>query len=224
MANHNNKCYNKLIMDIPELEMPAVYSFEPKPKPAQPNADWEREFGHHEWLRGAQYNREDFLHQFLQSELFLLDRANFTRQRGANSYRDFDVGAGVFALDETRRRVGYFFGANYHPEQGGTKVCAEQIATQKAIDAGYNYIVGIVVMGEPQMDGESHLLTPTLHPCGNCRRIFSNLTQTNPENERMMDEHTVIATAKDLEVGPFERHSLKELLYLHRPYEAPHRV
>ena len=98
------------------------------------------------------------------------------------SYRGFRVGCAAYAYRpdayyvEDRHKI--FLGANLKPNHDKVrwpKVCAEQVAILGARSAGYTRVIGLVVAGAPQAAEESGIASPTLHPCGECRRMFTSL-------------------------------------------------
>ena len=96
----------------------------------------------------------------------------------ARSYRNFRVGCAVYAYREDagtlQGRWRVFYGMNTKVDETSRPVCAEPIAIQAAYSAGCSEILGIIVVGEPQLDIHSKLECPTLHPCHECRVFMKN--------------------------------------------------
>ena len=133
-------------------------------------------------------------------------------QRNASSYRNFHVGCAVYAFKTVSalhagERWAIFRGSNIKVAGDSRPVCAEQLALGAAKSAGYDRIIAMVVVGEPQEDAESGLLSKTLHPCGECRKIF----QAVPE----VSSNTFLLTVTPDE-QVYEQFTIGELLQLHR--------
>ena len=107
----------------------------------------------------------------------------------AVSYRNFNVGAAVFALKTIPASTQIITGANIKPEKESTiNVHAEQLAIKRARQAGFTAISIIAVVGETQNDQQSGHEMCTLHPCGLCRESLKNSPLIN-------NDLTLIATA-----------------------------
>jgi len=135
--------------------------------------------------------------------------ANVARSIRLNAvnHREFYVCSVILTYSA---KQGYRFstGVNLMPlPKPGPKVCAEQGALSHARSQRPDLIVAIVVCGLPQTDGESGRDSPTLHPCGNCRKIFEGL----PE----ITEDTIIYTVSPDQNGPTEEQAFKKLLEYH---------
>lgn len=125
----------------------------------------------------------------------------------ARNYRGFNVGCAILSYNGMGYQI--YRGTNAMPVKGQTKVCAEQSAVcNLLLDDGCNFIVAIVVCGEAQSDGESEVVSPTLHPCGNCRRFLQGFPEVLPG--------TIICTAGVSNDDPTEERSFEELLKLHK--------
>lgn len=123
----------------------------------------------------------------------------------ASSYRSFHVGCAIFASNGREYRI--FRGANLMPVKGQTKVCAEQGALSAARANDFCLIIAIVVAGEAQRDGESEVLSSTLHPCGNCRRLLNSL--------QGIQKDTIVYTVGLRREDPTEEHEVQEILAIH---------
>jgi len=136
----------------------------------------------------------------------LADQARLAAEQEAISYRDFHVGAAAYALDQENYRAGIIFGANIKPDKSAPKRCAELMLVQKAETLGYKSIPYLVVSGPLQTDEHSGIISPTLHPCADCRDLFL----ASPLIE---DETVLVTVGEDGETH--EMFSVAELLGLH---------
>ena len=141
---------------------------------------------------------------------YLIVEAKRVGEEHAASWRDFKVGCAVYAWDSKRHHKGdfagrwkIFRGCNMKPVQGGHNVCAEQVAIGAARSEGYEWILGMALVGIPQEDGCTGIKGKTLHPCGDCRSFFASLPEITPD--------TVIITATPDE-AEVETQTVKELL------------
>jgi len=100
-------------------------------------------------------------------------------RKEAISYRNFKVGCGVAATKNGRQYA--FFAANRKPLKEWGKICAEGLAIDAALEAGCDSINGLVVIGAPQIDHGSGMLSSVLHPCEKCRPMFLKLPQISPD-------------------------------------------
>jgi cytidine deaminase len=128
----------------------------------------------------------------------------------ADNYREFRVGAAVLACNGTDYRI--FGGANMMFGKGHQKACAEQQAIKAAYLAGYTEILVICVVGRPQPDDKSGLVSPTLHPCEDCRKLFKSLYR--------MSDDVLICTFTFEKDGPSELHTLHGLIKKHNKHRA----
>lgn len=117
----------------------------------------------------------------------------FAAQQAASkaiSYRHFAVGCAVWAFKsqayEIDDRWKIFTGANFKAREEWPTTCAELVACYASRNAGYDKIVAIAIVGEPQEDSESGVLSKTLRPCGKCRRALSVLPEINNELTRVI--------------------------------------
>jgi len=114
----------------------------------------------------------------------LIERAQEARRK-AISYRNFRVGCAVWAFKtdavQVTGRWSVFTGSNLKVAEGARPICAEQLALGAAKSAGYDRIIAMVVVGEPQEDAESGIQSRTLHPCGECRRVFQEVPEVSPD-------------------------------------------
>ena len=125
-------------------------------------------------------DQRENLFAFLQNIPGLLDLALTAREK-ALSWRDFRVGCAALARDPPEDsdlpELGKFPGANLKMSEYAFKVCAELFAIQAARLAGYREVLGLVIVGDPQEDHASRLLTPTLEPCEDCRTALPNFPE-----------------------------------------------
>lgn len=153
-------------------------------------------------------------------------------ERGAQSYRHFNVGCVVLARNESDdpavRAVGNFLvpvGANIkeRPGQqvGEDKLCAERTALNQTIVEGSTPVVGLVIASnELQPDEMSGVCSPTLHPCEECRKMFKQLMEIGmlrPDTQIVSVKYKVEIKndARHCSQEAIERHTLKQLLELH---------
>ena len=99
--------------------------------------------------------------------------------------------------DEEKYEI--FPGWNYKEKPGTDpkRQCAEEMALQKAWNAGFRYIRAITIAGEPQDDDTSGAHHDTLHPCTTCRGHLGTLLELGA-----VDEQTRIFTT-----DPFRTHT-----------------
>lgn len=142
---------------------------------------------------------------FKQVKAEMIRRAREVAER-AFSYRHFKVGCAVLAWSRERNEYKIFAAANIKPLKDGPKQCAEAVAVSYAISNGYDLIVAIVVVGEPQADSESGIESVTLHPCYICRKFLSALPQ--------VDKDTIVLTVQNHE-GNKEWHTFGQILQIH---------
>lgn len=140
-------------------------------------------------------------HHFVQlAERFLI-QAKFASDH-AESYRNFNVGAMLYTEREPGV-FGIFYGANIKLSPDSQKICAEQVALEKAIRKDYRRIIGVAVYGPTQQDHGSGLELPVLHPCEACRGRFKDtslsttdmlVASANPEGQyEFTDLKTIVA-------------------------------
>ena len=148
--------------------------------------------------------------------LYLIERAK-EAQRNATSHRNFHVGCAVWAFKtnaiEVNGRWGIFTGSNIKVADNSRPICAEQLALGAAKSAGYDRIIATVVVGEPQDDAESGLQSATLHPCGECRKIFQTVPQVSSD--------TLLLTITP-DVRAYEHFTIGELIALHQEAQQRH--
>jgi len=121
--------------------------------------------------------------------LLALQRARQAREF-AVSYRDFNVGAALFAFQFSPARGQLVTGVNIKPEEGSSvNIHAEQSALRKVANAGFNAVSIIAVVGETQADQQSGHEMCTLHPCGLCRQVLK-------ESPLIDNDGTLIITAR----------------------------
>lgn len=127
----------------------------------------------------------------------------------AQSYRGFRVGCAIWATNTNASSLRdcsrVFVGGNTKIAQNARTVCAEQVAFGAARSSGYNKIVTLVIMAEPQLDQDGSMPL-TLHPCLECLRVFESSPEFSSETVFLMiiPDETV-----------YEEFTLGELLALH---------
>ena len=107
----------------------------------------------------------------------------------ARSWRHYRVGCGAYAYRgdlpySERFRASY--GINSKTAEDGRNVCAEPVAIDSAAAFGYEEIVGLVTIAEPQEE-EDGSMPETRRPCAHCREFMRNSPLVTPE--------TIIITA-----------------------------
>ena len=143
------------------------------------------------------------------------------RIRGlARSYRGFNVGCAVYAYradaGHPADRWGTFYGMNVKVNKEAPKICAEVIAISAAYAAGYTEVLGIVVVGEPQLDVHSGLECKTLHPCHECR-LFLRDHPIVPRHARIITAlPPVELSSEEDDKAWWETQTLNQLLRLHK--------
>ncbi len=126
---------------------------------------------------------ERFLKWF-ESRDSLVDRAIAATAK-SQSYRSFRVGCAVLAYRTdapSGERFRVFVGANVKVSKDARPVCAEAVAILSAYHAGYDCIIGLVVVGGRNEDHESGLVPETLHSCGECRKLMKFLKARDGTN------------------------------------------
>ena len=148
--------------------------------------------------------------------LYLVEAAKRVRKT-SNSYRNFQVGCAIWAFKTLAYNAGgrwaVFTGSNIKLTEDSRPVCAEQFAIGAAKSGGYDKIIAMVVVGEPQPDAESKLQSKTLHPCSECRKIFQATPEMTPE--------TLILTITPDEQS-YEQFLMAGLIALHQNAQQRH--
>ncbi len=149
--------------------------------------------------------RFDPYHLFVSSVPYMIDGARFAAGNEAHSYRNFLVGAAVFALQPATQETDVFFSGNLKASRGKEKVCAEKKALNKAQKAGFTRVLGIAVVAttdRAKIEEVTHMPTATLHPCDDCLTMFEGHSQVRDD--------TLVVTA-GIDVDIYEVHTHKEL-------------
>ncbi len=144
---------------------------------------------------------------------FVTLQALLAFRKDTNSYRGFRVGCAVYAHNGENRRADsharVFMAGNEKQTPETIKLCAERKAILKARSARYPHIVGMVIVGEPQGDKDSLLVTPTLHSCLSCRNFFQSTSGITAD--------TQIVTIEP-KSGEHERMTVGEMIRLHQGF------
>jgi cytidine deaminase len=117
-------------------------------------------------------NGFDPYHAFVGLMPRFVDLARSAAEERAVSYRDFHVGAVLYAGNEACSRVATLDGANQKISPSHPKRCAEMDVIDQAEALGFSRVVGMVIAGtsDPEkIKGVMGVATPTLHPCDVCR-------------------------------------------------------
>lgn len=106
--------------------------------------------------------------------------------RLAYSWRQFRVGAALYAVRTKTDQGAIFVGGNYKPREDFTpKICAERVALTKADEAGYDRAIGFVVCGPLQNEQvrrhSETLMRQTLPPCDECQVMFEESPAVSPD-------------------------------------------
>lgn len=141
----------------------------------------------------------------LQYELELKATGLFQAHFVAENYRKFHVGAAVLAHNGDGLKI--FGGANIMNGKGRPKVCAEQQAIKHAFLERYTEILIVSVVGKMQPDKESRIVSPTLHPCADCRKLMRDMY--------CLSDDALIYTFSFEEDGPTELYPFLKLMELH---------
>lgn len=154
---------------------------------------------------------EEQFQRFYEILEWLVVEARRVAKENAISYRNFCVGCAVFAFKnkayEAAQRWRVFIGSNVKIAKDVRTICAEQVAVNAAREAGYDRVIGMVVVGNPQSEENESIQHPTLHPCKVCRELFKVLPLIRPD--------TIIFTVLP-EDDTYEVHTFEELLEIHK--------
>lgn len=118
------------------------------------------------------------------NQLVLLTRRAETASFQAVSWRPipFRVGAAAVAGDIRSKRMGILTGFNIKPsESKDINIHAEQMALEKMRRTGLSKVYALAVWGEPQPDQQSGIVSPTLHPCGLCREMLTEMDEVTDQ-------------------------------------------
>jgi len=151
------------------------------------------------------------------------------RETEATNYRGFLVGCAAYVFNARARtffeRWRIVTGANSKDSKDAPKICAERRMHEEVERTGGTLIIGMVIVGEPQLDDHSQILCPTLHPCHVCRQMLSTSPFLRPDS-------TILTARPPFKKGRYsgtplavtpdhwlEEHSMREVLSKHRePY------
>lgn len=107
----------------------------------------------------------------------MINIARKSANDNAVSYREFHVGAALFAVTFDCKTTTILGGANYKPRRSSRKYCAEMDVIDQAEEMGLEHAIGIVIAGpeDPeQIKSVMGHVAPTLHPCSACRVKMTN--------------------------------------------------
>lgn len=147
----------------------------------------------------------DPYHLFVGMVPYMVDQARSAASTEAYSYRDFLVGAAVFAAMPETGETTVVAAGNLKTRPGKEKVCAEKKALKTVSKTGHTEVIGLVVVGTTDrelIEQVTRRATPTLHPCDDCLGGFS-------EHAMMRDETLVVSAG--IEEDIYEVHTHKEL-------------
>lgn len=150
----------------------------------------------------------DPLEYMLDNGARLMEDARKARDLSKH-YKGFNVGTILIASTLEGEVREYAAGnRNVRPGQNDSKRCSEMRALKAALKDECVEIHGVVVSGPPQPDTQSHVVTPTLHCCGVCRRKMQKTKRVRPDA-------LVVTVNPDVDV--YEINSLAELDTYHQP-------
>ena len=114
----------------------------------------------------------DPYHAFVGLLPRFVDLARDAAARRAVSYRQFHVGAALYAGNDTFSDVATIDGANTKVRAEEPKRCAEMSVLDQVKALGFSRVLGMVIAGTSDRDeikAVNGRATPTLHPCAECR-------------------------------------------------------
>ncbi len=149
-------------------------------------------------------------HLFVGAVPYAVDQARTAAETQAHSYRDFQVGAVVFAHHPETQETVLVSAGNTKSSRHKTKVCAERKALAQARKLGMQEAIGIVVAATTDIDLIAEVTdasTPTLHPCAECQAFFD-------DHELVRDETIVVTTGISSDIH--QVHTRGELAKMYR--------
>jgi cytidine deaminase len=160
---------------------------------------------------------------FDQIELRMVAAARRAAREKAVSYRNFLVGACGAILLRNRDEVVFVPGANNSPRRGVPRDCAEMDIVRHAEEllaahgAGNVAVLDVYVAGtdDPeQIEAVTGLVTPTLHPCSDCRDLMV-------KHPAVQDDTGIVTVGLDPASTAWEQHSLRGLIDRYAGLEPP---
>lgn len=121
--------------------------------------------------------------RFVESVPFMVLQARHAAENTANSYRDFRVGAAVYA-ESAEGISSILVAGNQKPGEHNTPKCAEPLALKAARKAGNILARGIVVAGtlDPtEISDVNHVPARTLQCCQPCISFMQDSPLARPE-------------------------------------------
>ncbi len=128
--------------------------------------------------------------------LSLIKKATDARLKAYAPYSNFTVGAALMT-----DKGAIFTGCNIENASLGLSICAERVAIQKAVSAGYTTFKALAVVCDTEKP---------CSPCGACRQV---MTEFSPEMDVIMvnlHHDLKIMKAKELLPDAFSDHDVKE--------------
>lgn len=147
----------------------------------------------------------DPYHLFTASVPLMADMARKSAENDAYSYRDFTVGAAVFAIDEALNRTAIATDGNWKMAQQFPKYCAEMSALDQLMLAGYERVIGMVVAATTDKDAIEAVTfkcTDTLHMCSECIEKYDCSS---------MVEDDLLVVSCGIDSDGYQVHTLAEL-------------
>jgi cytidine deaminase len=131
----------------------------------------------------------------------------------AISYRGYKVGCTMLLwksqVDQSSGHYGTLSCANMKPKQSGPKCCAEKALVTFAQSSGWERVVAIIIVAEPQADDVTGRKTDTLVPCYECREYLRLMPQ--------ISDDTIVLTVHN-HAGNREQRTFKEVLEIFDEY------
>lgn len=131
----------------------------------------------------------------------LIERARRISDK-AVSWRHYHVGVAMLGWSPTD---GYQTKvcANLKPKESGPRSCGEKALATVAHSEGWERVIAIIIVAEPQADDATGRMAKTLLPCWDCRSFLRLLAEVSDD--------TIILTVHN-HVGTREERSFKQLL------------
>ena len=146
---------------------------------------------------------------FLEKIPSMADDARYASEADGFSYRNFLVGAAIFAVDKSTHETITLASGNLKVKSTKEKVCAEKRVLNKAKKAGFDTAIGLVIAGVSDVELIKEVTgvpTPTLHPCHDCRGLF--------DEHSMVNDDTLIISV-GLEEDIYQVHNFREMYNLY---------
>jgi cytidine deaminase len=168
------------------------------------------------------FDRFDPYQAFVGSVPQFVNLARHAAETRAHSYRNFHVGAALYAGNDDFSEVIALHGANSKPSENHPKRCAEMDVIDQAEALGFTRGLGLVVAGtsdaEKIMDVNGRV-SSTLHPCKECREKMADsglitdesiiITVSTEEDVYQANSHREMERAWESDIGVEEMKLLR---------------